>query len=94
MEARELEKEIRAIGFEADTMADLEYQVQTFTVTTIDDPDGIKADASTQAALEDLADELDQVCGFVEHARDELRAIAGRLEDEAEALEDEEYAGT
>ncbi len=90
LDAQALQKEINEIAFGADDAADLEYRVQSLVVMTMDDPDGIKADASTQVALEDLADELSDVIIGMESARDELRAIASRLEDEAAEADDEE----
>lgn len=84
MEAQELEKEIQAVCFGGDDIADLEYRVQSFTVSTdVDDEPGM-AELGVKDGLEELADELDDAIGSLESARDELRAIAGRLETEAE----------
>lgn len=84
LEPQELQKEIQAIAFEADAVTDLEYRVQTFTVSTnVDDEPGM-AELGVKDELEELADELDDAIGYLESARDELRAIASRLETEAE----------
>ncbi len=92
MEAQEIQKEIQEVAFGsgADDAADIQYRVQTFIVSPDEDDEPGMAELRVKGELEELVDELDDAIGSLESARDELRAIASRLETEAEEAAEEE----